>query len=135
MAVNGSVSQPLRQTRDPSMDTWVRRVASLLLFAAAGFMLFEAGVVTTDDDLNALLLSLLAIVIMVGALPLSTRASEEDLLRLSGGDPPARDLKRMEQLLLSLQDDVSQLREDRDFYQSLYTERTGEPAALRSRIT
>ena len=87
-------------------------------FLQAGAAVMFAIIGATDGD--AILLVVPAVASGVAGLMLWGRAAREGALPRK--EPPAlkSESARMEEMLTSLQEDVAQLRQDREFYRELY---------------
>ena len=109
------VSSRFRFTREE--DVMEKPIAGFLQ-AGAAYMFFAAGLFGGD----ALLLLAPAIVSGAAGLLLWGRASRRTTASSDEqAPPPDPRLNQVQDALLALQDDVTQIREDRDFMRSLYS--------------
>lgn len=100
------------------------------LQAGAAVLFVSAGIGAGVDDVYGLVFGLPAVGSAIAGLLLWGRAAQRSL--------PARDepaalgaqVERVEERLIALQDEVARLREDRDFFQALYSGRGENPRSL-----
>lgn len=106
------------------MDKWI---AGFLQAGAAVLLFVGGGQFAAVDDVYAIVLGLPAVASGIAGLLLwgrSERASlsaKEETITLQG------QVARVEELAASLNEDVIQLREDREFFRKLYAEHTDRP--------
>jgi len=109
------------------------RGIAIFLQVSAAIMLGTLGSVVVHHDTVAVLLLVGGVGFGSAGLILWGRAARLSVTAKQAPrtlDPPST---RLEEALIALQQDVAQLREDRDFYQRLYSGSTEKPPALRER--
>jgi hypothetical protein len=101
----------------------LEKTIAISLQAAAGVLFVAAGAGARVDDVQLFLFGIPAIASGIGGLMLWGRAAVAPVAPVKEIPSPATEIMQLQETLSSLQNEVMQVRQDREFFQELYAGR------------